>query len=321
MLATREVPLCGRLRVADPSHRQAASARTGAKMPSPKRPSRAKKSKETNQKKVRKKPSQKPAWMSMVPGGKVLPSMTLEQLRSVKVNHRLLTEGFPGPPVIGYSIRSFRFLRLFALACIAEDKHPALTRCWKELDRLFMRDPALSNEFFVPSWVLFDFPCGPARQTVLDHFQRFAEEAGRAEHFAPFIEAAAGSRLGLYQEVLRSGSQIKYRELLSGRVVYAHASIESGSSGEIVLGRLVELDGQNYFFGDVQTFPAGHRAHIEGMVERKLFCVEDEATSADELYETFMRLAGPYWMSVVASNEATPILDPDHYRSYHRSEE
>ncbi len=48
-----------------------------------------------------KKPRKKPAWVSMVPGGKVLPTMTLDQLRNVKEVHALLTEKFPGPPVVG----------------------------------------------------------------------------------------------------------------------------------------------------------------------------------------------------------------------------
>jgi hypothetical protein len=29
-----------------------------------------------------------------------------------------------------------------------------------------------------------------------------------------------------------------------------------------------------------------------------------------------MRLAGPYWMSIVAKNDNLPILNPDHYLSY-----
>jgi hypothetical protein len=40
--------------------------------------------------------------------------------------------------------------------------------------------------------------------------------------------------------------------------------------------------------------------------------VEDPAAQ----YETFMKLAGPYWMSCVTKNDAVPILDPGHYRAY-----
>lgn len=239
----------------------------------------------------------------------------------MKATHHLLTEQFPGPPEIGDAIRSFRYLKLFAAASVKENTLPALTRCWNELDSLFTRDPALSDEFFVMSWVLLNFPCDPAGQTVLNHFERFAEEAGRGEHFAPFIQTASRSRLGLYQEVLRSSGQIKYRELLSDRVVHAHASVEAGAPGEIVLGRLMELKGQNYFFGDVKAFPADKRTTIEDMVESKCFYFEREARSGGEgLYATFMRLAGPYWMSIVSENSEVPFLEPDHYQHYHRAE-
>ena len=34
-------------------------------------------------------------------------------------------------------------------------------------------------------------------------------------------------------------------------------------------------------------------------------------------YETFMRLAGPYWMSCVCSDQDAPVLAPDHHhRTY-----
>lgn len=270
------------------------------------------KTKRTKKPKKRKKP----AWASIVPGGKVLPTMSLDELRNVKAVHELLTEKIPGPPVVGYTTRSFRFLKMYAIACIVENKHPALTRCWKELERLFMRDPALRDEFFVSSWILLNFPCGPDQQTLLDHFERFIREGNHQEQFAQFIQAVRPTRLGLYQEVLRSGSSVRYRELVTGRVVEAHPSLESGGSGEIVLGRLIELEGQKYFFGDAKAFPADARETIENMVIDKLFYVDEEASTPDGLYEAFMRLAGPYWMSIVAKNDNLPILNPDHYVSY-----
>lgn len=44
----------------------------------------------------------------------------------------------------------------FGLACVAEDKYPPLTRCWKDLERRFMRDPSFDDGVFVQSWVLMD---------------------------------------------------------------------------------------------------------------------------------------------------------------------
>jgi len=53
------------------------------------------------------------------------------------------------------------------------------------------------------------------------------------------------------------------------------------------------------------------------MVLDKMLYLLDEAGGVEaDPYPTFMKLAGPYWMSCVTKNEAVPIFPPDHYRSY-----
>jgi hypothetical protein len=236
-----------------------------------------------------KKPKRRPAWLSMVPGGKVLPTMTLEQLRSVKEVHALLTETFPGPPVIGYAIRSFRFCKMFVIATVVENTVLALTRCWKDLERLFMRDAAFREGYFVPSWILFDFPCDTDRRTPLDHFETFLDSCGKREPCAAFLAALRETRLGLYQEVLRTESSVRYAELLTECVLDVFPSIERGEPGEIVLGRVVELEGRRYFWGDVKAFPAQKREMLEDMVADKLFYFADEAETLRTRSVTFMR--------------------------------
>lgn len=257
-----------------------------------------------------------PAWHALVPGGKILPSMTLEQLRAVKDMHAQLTAGFEGPKVIGYAIRAFRFLEMFGAACILENKHPALTRCHTELESLFSRDPAFAGGMFVSSWMLMDFPCGPGGATALDHFEQFLAGNGQVEHFRLFIDAARASRLGLYQSVLRSTEVARFREMFTQRVVDAYPSIEPGAPGEIVLGRIMTLDGQVYFWGEVKAFPAESHETIENMVLDRLLDAGLLDPDPSPMYEEFMKLAGPYWMSITAKNEQLPILDFDHYRSY-----
>ena len=267
-----------------------------------------------NKKKPKKR--KKPAWMALLPGGKVRPTMTLEQLRNVKNLHGLLTETIPGPPAIGYAIRSFRFLEMYAMACILEKKFPPLTRCWNELERLFLRDAAFRDNNFVATWIFVDFPCSPDGRTVLDHFEGFLVETEHGERFQPFIDALRGTRLGLYQEVARSSTRVTYRELFTERAIETIPSIGSDGPGEIVLGRIVELGGDTLFWGDVKAFPAVARTSIEDMISSKFVYVEDQVLASRGPYETFMKLAGPYWMSVVATNDNLPILDPDHYLSY-----
>ncbi len=272
-----------------------------------------------NKKKPKRK--RKPAWRAIVPGGKILPSMTFDELRVMKESHRLLTQEFKGPPAIGRSIRAFRMLQLFGAACAVEGKHPALTRCTKELDALFGKDAAFAEGLFVPSWVLMNFPCGPGELTALDHFESFLDGTSQLERVRPFIEAARASRLGLYQTVLRSTELARFRELFTDRVIDMTPQFDAGEPGEIVLGRLMVLDGQTYFWGGVKIFPPSALQMVQNMVLDKLLALDwvDYAQSGSELtpsYEKFMRLAGPYWMSVVATNEELPVLDPDHYLSY-----
>mgnify|MGYP001562240298 CR=1 FL=1 len=78
----------------------------------------------------------KAAWLVTVPAD-LIPKLSLKELRAFKGTHAFLTEPIEGPEGLAYHIRGFRYLLFFSLACIAEDKYPPLTRCWKDLDRPF----------------------------------------------------------------------------------------------------------------------------------------------------------------------------------------
>jgi hypothetical protein len=83
------------------------------------------------------------AWISTLPGA--LDASRLSELRSAKVALAFLGERIDGPPAIAEYIRAFRFLLFFGLACVAEDKYPPLTRCWRDLERLLMNDPTFDD--------------------------------------------------------------------------------------------------------------------------------------------------------------------------------
>src|SRR5262249_9594537 len=141
------------------------------------------------------------AWHAILPGGKTAASFSLDELRAAKQVHGFLTEKVPGPADVAEHIRAFRFLLFFGIACVAEDKYPPLTRCWKDLEQRFMHDPAFDDGVFVQSWVLMDFPFGPEGQTALDYFEEFLKAipdmGPQFQSFQSFIEAARTSRLGL----------------------------------------------------------------------------------------------------------------------------
>ena len=257
------------------------------------------------------------AWRSMLPGRLPLAKYSLEELRSAKAAHAFLTEEVGGPSEFGECLRAFRFLLFFGIACVAEDKYPPLTRCWKELETLFMGDPAFEDGVFVQSWVLMDFPFGPKGGTVLDYFEEFVRGIDEASKFQPFIDAARRSRLGLHQDVMRTKKIAKFRELISGKVTEAFPSIEQYGKGEILLTRMLTYGDQVFAWGDPKGFPKEKRADIEDMVlDKMMFYLDDAAEAPEAIYEKFMKLAGPYWMSCVTQNEAVPILSPDHYLTY-----
>jgi hypothetical protein len=260
----------------------------------------------------------KPAWLSILPGGLSSSSFTLEELRAAKRTHAFLTEPIPGPEEFVDCIRAFRLLLFFGVACVAMNKYPPLTRCWKELEKLFMHQDRFKDGVFVEGWVLMDFPFGPNGETALDYFERFlGDEAGA---FGPFFDAARTSRLGLHQDVMRTKSVAKFRELVTGHVTEVFPSITEYAKGEILLMRLFPYRGQVFVFGDPKGYPKEARQKIEDMVEDKMLYFFDPVATpdaaAEAIYKRFMKLAGPYWMSCVTQNEAIPILPPDHYRGY-----
>jgi len=262
---------------------------------------------------MKKKPP--PAWCSLLPGRLAPSTFTLDELRATKLAHAFLTEQIQGPEGLAYYVRGFRCLLFFAVACIAENTYPPLTRCWKHLEQLFAKDPAFDDDVFIHSWILMDFPFGPARETALDYFQEFLEGTSVGSDLQPFIDEARRSRLGLYQDVIRTRQVAKFRELFTGRVVSAFPSIDAYGNGEILLARMMAYKDQVFIWGNPKGFPKEAKSQIEEMVWNKLFYFPDGESDAVQ-YETFMRLAGPYWMSCVTKKDDIPILEPDHYLNY-----
>jgi hypothetical protein len=257
----------------------------------------------------------KPAWLSILPG-KLDPSrFTLDELRNVKAAHAFLTEKVDGPPGFAEYMQAYRFLLFFGLACVAENKYPALTRCWKELEKLFMGDPAFTDGVFVQSWALMDFPFGPERQTALDYFEELLKGTEAGPRFQRFIDEARRSRLGLCQDAGRTKTVANFRELISGRTIAAFPSVDFYEKGEILLIRAIRHGDQVFLWGDPKGFPKDVKAIVEHNVRSKLFYFDEEKTPAAQ-FEAFMKLAGPCWMSCVTKNDAISILEPDHYRTY-----
>lgn len=253
-------------------------------------------------------------WQTLLPGGLPASAFSFDELRAAKSAHAFLTENIPGPAEIAETIRAFRYLMFFGIACIAEDKYPPLTRCWRALESMFMGDPAFDDGEFVQSWILLDFPFGPKRETALDYYAEFLRGTKAERRWKPFIERARVTRLGLYQDVKRTKTTGTFRELFTGRELSVLRSVDEYGPGEIFLTRMMNAGEHTFMFGNPKGFPRERKRQIEEMIRDKL-CFFDPAPTRTA-YETFMKLAGPYWMSCVTSEQDAPILDPDHYRTY-----
>jgi len=256
----------------------------------------------------------KPSWLQGIP---IDPSkLTLDELRNFKEADRLLTGPIEGPEGWAYFVRCFWFLTAFAMATIADNRFPSLTRCWNELEKFFMHEESFDDEIFVESWIFFDFPFGEKGQTLLDYFEDFLKQTDGGENFQYFIEQMKKSRLGLYQEILSGKYTIKFRELITGNTIKTFRNVEIYEKGEIFLTRLVEYEGDVYQFGDPKCWPKEFKFQVEGFAREKSSYFDGSNT--EEKYIKLMKLGGPYWMSCVTSNPNFPILDPDHYLRYFR---
>jgi hypothetical protein len=252
-------------------------------------------------------------WMKSLPidPGK----LTFNELQNFKAAHKLfMGDDLEGPIAWQSYVRSFRFLSFFAMASIAENKFPPLTRCWNDLENNFMSDEIFDDELFIQSWIYFDFPLNAKGETLLDQFQIFIKEAGRSDEFQGFISEMKKSRLGLYQETSSTQQVTKFKELFTGNVLSTTRSVSEYGNGEIFLTRIVENKGEFFQFGDPKCWPKTYRGQIVDMVTNKLFYFD--GNNELEEYEQFMKLAGPYWFSCVVTDTSIDIHSPDHYLTY-----
>ena len=180
---------------------------------------------------------------------------------------------------------------------------------------VFNSDSAFTDGVTLHSWFLFNFPITLGGQSIASEVLRkspdFADELG------PFVVEAIRSRLGLYEVVNGTPDSCVLKELLTDEKILLNQALET-PPGNIALIRVMKISGKQYAFGDTNEFPAEHKATIQGMVSQKMTSFFPE-NSPRKSYETMMRLAGPYWFSIVANEYRGEILDPDHYLSYYKS--
>ncbi len=258
-----------------------------------------------------------PDWMKLLPVS--ADKLDFNELRNFKAFHELINchdLADDVPKSVKYAFRSFRFLYLFAVSLIDKKQFPTLNRCWDDLRERFSDDCVFEDGVVAESWIFFNFPINKDGRTVLDEFEDvFLTKGENMTHLKSFIDTARKSRLGLYQEILSTSRITKFRELFTDDVISTIRGIPDYRSGEIFLGRIIEIDGDRFLFGDPSCFPADRKQSLIDMVANKM-AAYGTANNIEEDYKQFMRLAGPYWMSVASNDKDGEILMPDHWKMY-----
>jgi len=263
------------------------------------------------------------SWKSLLPKKVTVDQLSFEQCRAFSDYYKILTRKVGGP--VGYRV-FYRFklhLLMFGMCCIQENRYPALNRCYEELTDYFLTD-IFDNEWMVYSWMFCDFPVEKnGDQTVLDYFYEFLTSQEQTmpkselAHLDAFYKAMRGSRLGLYEEILSTKKVTKFREMFTGKVINTVRSVPDYESGELFVGRIVSHLGNSFLIHDPRCFPPLVKQTVKQMYKDKFFYISDTMEDAVD-YDAFMRLAGPYTMSVTNSDDQVPVLSPDHYKVYYR---
>lgn len=218
------------------------------------------------------------------------------------------------PPTVAFGMRSFHKIEMLGIALIMSGDYPAAQRCLDDVMKRFNSDSAFTDGVTLLAWVLFNFPIRPNGNTVASEVLRQSPDL--AAELSLFVDALNRSRLGLYEVIHDARETCKIKELFTGTEVTLNQTLGGVKRGNIAVVRVIKLMDQYWSFGDTNEFPAERRTTIENMVADKMD-VYFPAKHPAKSYELMMRLAGPYWFSVVAHDFDSDILNTDHYLSYY----
>ena len=244
--------------------------------------------------------------------------LPIDVLRQFQEFEKVLDAGLKSyegkDPAVTYAMQSFTKVEMFGMILISSDEFPAVRRAHDELMRLFKKDGAFGDGISLMSWLLFNFPATaggePLAREVLRRTPTLNDDIG------PFVEEALGSRLGLYEVLKNSRNECRLKELITANLVTLNQSLGGMERGTVALCRVISIGAGKWIFGDAPGFPASKKSTLEGMIRDKMslyFWDKSAVTS----YETMMRLAGPYWFSIMAVDYDGDILNADHYLYYY----
>jgi hypothetical protein len=96
--------------------------------------------------------------------------------------------------------------------------------------------------------------------------------------------------------------------------------VEVPEKGQICLARVLTAGGHKFLFGETHCWPSENASHIFNMMLDKmsLYCLEVPKMGSESRlsaqYEKFMKISGPYWMSIVGESDYfADVIMPDFY--------
>lgn len=242
--------------------------------------------------------------------------VNLAAVREMKAAHAALFR-FKGPPEIGEFVRLFRLVGLFAHFAMSEGRFPILQRAWADLERFTSHPEA--DEFTGTNWMFLDLPVTDDHRTIAEVFA--AEIAPNSAELKKFVEVVRTSRYGVYVDAGGTGSSHRLVELITRRRVTVMRGVHCGP-GELFWTRIIEWRGTRFMLGNTRGWPGSRQEQVTDMLIDRLVTSPWQApgTSNEAVYERFMKMTGPYWLSVVfLRSDDDPVLEPTHFERYLRA--
>jgi hypothetical protein len=232
--------------------------------------------------------------------------------------NELITEDLPGPSYFVEAIRNWRQFFFLSISSIEENEFPPLTKCWNELYERYKE--SFSDECFVAGCILADFQFGNENLSFAERIQDQKILADGLQPVMDFAAQIAHSRLGVYQIVEVKGEFLTLKEFFTDNVISVFQTLEEPEKGQVCLARVLCNGDHSFLFGDSHCWPSENHSHIFNMLIDKIafYCLETPYKNRQSIlpsqYERFMKMSGPYWMSIVGETDYfADVLMPDFY--------
>ncbi|MBF0360959.1 MAG: hypothetical protein HQK49_08100 [Oligoflexia bacterium] len=221
------------------------------------------------------------------------------------------------PEEIKYGIQSFTSVEMLAIALfMTEDsKFSSVRRCHDDIMLKFKEDSMFDDGITLMNWIIFNFPSSEGGTPIANELLK--AETKILPGLVPFIKEGLNSRFGMYEILADKKNSCHIKEVITEKEYILNQTLGGIPKGNLALIRVMNLlDKLIAFGGTIPEFPKEKKEEITVMIVRKMLMYFGNK-NPNYSYETMMRLAGPYWFSIVARDYTDDILNPDYYTTYY----